>query len=489
MSVKFERLESANPNSDYSGTITPESSYIDCKNNNCETPGMKLDNSNQRICVVGAGLVGTLLSLYLAGRGYAVDLYEKRPDMRHAQISAGRSIVMSISARGIKGLEGVGLAREIMSRTLPKYSRMVHLRDGSIKTQQYGRTEHSINTIDRRELNCFLMDRAEATGRIDIYFNKESGYIDLDTGDIEFLDTDTGNRTVRRYPQIIGADGIFSGVRASLEDRRQTVSELKTHPYGYRELLIPPLPNGDWALEHNYVHIWPRPNMMMLALPRVDGAFTCTLFLPLKGKYSFASLSNERDFVAFFKEFFPRAFAHMPTLVEDYSSSETSNIFSVGCSPWHYKDKVLLVGDSCHSIVPFFAMGMNIGFEDCTVFDRLMQKHGDNFEQVFAEFSRVRKPDTDAMSEMSLENFAELGKSPDPNYERKWTLERRIWDLLPDRWMPQYAMIAFSHIPLSEVIRRTREQKKILDRLVTDHTPAELERDDNLKGIVSGLLA
>jgi kynurenine 3-monooxygenase len=442
--------------------------------------------NEERICVVGAGLVGTLLSLYLAKRGYRVDLYEKRPDMRHAHISAGRSIVMSISARGVRALEGVGQADAITSQTLPKRGRTVHMADGTLKFQRYGKENNSINTIDRRALNCTLMDKAEATGKVKIFFNQECGYIDIDTCDVEFLDTESGEKTSKRYSRIVGTDGIFSSVRANLEDRRATVSELTTHPYGYRELVIPPLPDGDWAMEHNSVHIWPRPNIMMLAIPRIDHAFTITLFLPLKGENSFCALQTEEQLISFFKRNFPKAYGRMPTLVEDYFTNDTASIFSVRCSPWHYKDKVAILGDASHAIVPFFAMGMNAGFEDCTVFDNLMEKHRGDFGAVFKEFTLHRKPDMDAMADMSMTNFAELEKSPDPNYDTKWMLERKLWDLLPDRWMPQYAMIAFSHIPLSEVEVRSKLQMRILDELVTRYSIEELENDNRLKEIVSG---
>ncbi|MBD3258967.1 kynurenine 3-monooxygenase [candidate division GN15 bacterium] len=433
------------------------------------TTALASQDTSHRICVIGAGLTGTLLSLYFARRGFEVDVFEKRPDMRAADIPGGRTIVMSLSHRGLRALDGVGLQDAVLKTTFPKYGRAVHLCDGSVQEQAYGRDGDAINTVDRKELNCLLMNKAEATGRIRLFFEMRLQHLDADTGQVELYHTVAGQTVKVRYRAIIGADGIFSQVREQLQKINAVTSHLVETGYSYRELSIPPNEDGTHRLAKSSVHVWPRKNHVLVGLPRHDGSFCCNLFLPSEGEWSLSSLQTRECISVFFDNHFPMVKPLMPDLIDEWLTNPRSDISTVKCRPWHHKDKVMLIGDAAHAIVPFFAMGMNVGFEDCRVFDDLMTTHGNDLGRVFEAFSRLRIPDTDAISDLSYKNFSEISKSPDPTYHTKWTLERQIWELRPDRWMPYYAMIAFSDLPLADTVARKEQQNQVIEQLLADH--------------------
>jgi kynurenine 3-monooxygenase len=243
-------------------------------------------------------------------------------------------------------------------------------------------------------------------------------------------------------------------------------SELRKAKHGYRELVIPPDENGNYRLDKNCVHVWPRKDYIMVGLPSHGGKFTCNLFLPSEGKLSLKTIENEKQIHELFERDFKKMKPLMPNLIEDYFNHAASEILTVKCDKWNYRDRVLLIGDAAHAIVPFFAMGMNVGFEDCTVFDDLMKKYNNDLERVFLSFGKKRKPETDAISDLSFKNFSEISKSPNDDYHKIWELERTIWDMYPGKWIPLYPMIAFSHIPFTEVIRRNDLQKEMIENLV-----------------------
>ena len=443
---------------------------------------------SNRIGVVGAGLTGSLLTLYLVQRGFEVDLYEKRPDMRTTDIPGGRTIVMSLSHRGLRALDNVGLKNEVLATTFPKHSRAVHLCDGSVRVQQYGKCGDAINTVDRKELNCLLMNRAEATGKVRLFFDHHCQELDPDSGRVVFLDENRGETVEAEYRAVIGSDGIFSHVRAQLEQHRHVDGQLIETGYGYRELNIPPCDNGSHKLEKHHVHVWPRQSHVLVALPRHDGRFCCNLFLPSEGERSLASMTTRESVQSLFNDKFPNVVPLMPSLLDEWFASPPSNISAVKCLPWHYKDKVLLIGDAAHAIVPFFAMGMNVGFEDCRVFDDLMDEYDNDLGRVFDEMSRQRKPNTDAIADLSYKNFFDIGRSPDPDYQVKWEVQRQIWQLRPDRWMPLYAMIAFSDTPLAETIARNAHQKRIVGMIIAEQGRDIVERPDALKNVLDRYL-
>jgi kynurenine 3-monooxygenase len=323
--------------------------------------------------VVGAGLVGSLLAIYLAKRGEKVQVFERRPDMRKANISAGRSINLALSDRGLKALRGVGIEQEIRDISIPMHGRMVHGTDGSTNFQPYGKEGQYILSVSRGELNRKLMSLAESHSEVSFHFDHRCTGVDLDSATCNFIDEGTGKETTVAADRIFGTDGAFSAVRGRMQvnDRFNYSQQYLEH--GYKELTIPPTADGGFRMDCNSLHIWPRGNYMLIALPNLDGSFTCTLFFPFEGPTSFASLQTPQQVETFFNEVFPDAVPHMPTLAEDYFANPTASLVIIRCSPWNYGEKALLLGDAAHAIVPFYGQGMNAGFEDCTVFEELAQ--------------------------------------------------------------------------------------------------------------------
>ncbi|MGB5006262.1 MAG: NAD(P)/FAD-dependent oxidoreductase, partial [Ferruginibacter sp.] len=355
--------------------------------------------------IIGAGLVGSLLSIYLSKRGYPVKIFERRSDMRKTDMVAGRSINLALSDRGIKALEEVGLMDDIRKICIPMHGRFMHNADGTTAYQPYGKEGQYINSVSRGELNCKLMDLAEQHG-VEINFNQKCEHIDWNKNDILFEHVVTGQRTTNNGQLIFGSDGAYSAARLThqLQHDRFQYSQYFID-FGYKELNIPAGENGAFLLEKHALHIWPRGNYMMIALPNMDGSFTCTLFFPFDGEVSFASLDTKEKVKTFFEKTFSDALPLMPTLESDFFNNPTSSLVTVKCFPWIREDKFALIGDAAHAMVPFFGQGMNCGFEDCSVLNSLIGKHDENWTKILAEYQQLRKPDGDAICDLALNNF------------------------------------------------------------------------------------
>ena len=349
-----------------------------------------MSDDSQTIRLIGAGLNGPLLGLELAKRGFRVEIYERRPDMRRVQISAGRSINLALSTRGIHALQQAGLWEEMQQIIVPMKGRMMHSVQSELTFQPYGKNDSEvINSISRADLNIALMNAAEARG-VRIFFQNRCTGIDLKTGVLHVRDEHTGEEKNVESPVVIGCDGSASAIRNEmLKTGRFNFSQQYLN-YGYKELTIPPAPGGTHALDANALHIWPRGNYMLIALPNVDGTFACILFLPFEGADSFEQLDSPSAVLGFFRERFPDAVLHMPDLVENFFTNPTGAMVTIKCSPWH-AGRALLLGDAAHAIVPFFGQGINCGFEDCTVFLELLDRHGADWERIFREFESARK--------------------------------------------------------------------------------------------------
>ena len=424
---------------------------------------------NKNITIVGAGLVGSLLSIYLAKRGHKVSLYERRPDMRKEDVSAGRSINLALSDRGLRGLEGVGIEDEIRKVMIPMYGRVIHNLNGEIAFQPYGKEGQAINSVSRGGLNCALMDVAEKNENLKIFFNERCTGIDLEKGITKIENQLSHQHNDIKSDLIFSADGAFSAARLQVQLSTNRF-EYSQHyiEHGYKELNIPAGENGTWQMEKNALHIWPRGGYMLIALPNLDGSFTCTLFFPFEGKDSFESIINEIDLKEFFNRVFPDAVPLMPGLAHDYFSNPTGSLVTVKCFPWSYKDKLLLLGDAAHAIVPFFGQGMNCGFEDCTVLDQLMEEYGDNWQTIFNSFGHQRKPNSDAIAELALQNFIEMR---DLVGDKKFLLRKKIEAAFskkyPDKWIPLYSQVTFSHIPYAEAFRNGKKQDEIMKHIMS----------------------
>ena len=437
--------------------------------------------------VVGAGLAGCLAALHLARHGARITLMEKRPDLRRADIPGGRSIAMSISDRGFNALATVGLEDTVRAGTTPKTRRCVHLPDGSTGTQEYGCAGQALWTVNRKTLNCVLLDACETTGQVTMHFETRLESLEPDAGRLTVQNLVTGDYDVIDCNHVLGADGMNSRVRGALCAEGAIGEAITTLDYRYFEMEIPPTAEGGFALDPDGVHIWPRPEGLFVALPNRGGTFTGTLFFAKQGDNLFQEGRQHEERV----RGFVAAFTEVAGLVPDHDAilkkAPPSDIKAVRCHPWHLDDRVCLIGDACHAIVPFFAMGMNTSFEDCTILDGLIEEHGGDMGQVFADFSTRRKPCTDAIGDLSLRNFVSIGQSADPDYDRRWRLERHLWEIMPDEWMPLYPMIHFSLRPLDEVIAVNLRQNAILDALLAEF--ADMPEDEDLMAQVRILLA
>lgn len=421
----------------------------------------------EQVTIVGAGLCGSLLAVYLARRGLTVDLFERLPDLRSEPVPAGRSINLALAQRGLHALHEVGLENVITPLLTPMRGRMIHEPGQAPNFQRYGKDRSEvIYSISRAALNAVLLDAAESTGRVNLHFKQRCIDVDLEHGAAVFRHHGTGaTRLVESIP-IIGTDGADSTVRQALESRGLVGSESKLLDHSYKELTIPPAYDGGHQLESEALHIWPRSRFMLIALPNTDASFTVTLFLPNEGEPSFKSLASESTVTRFFESMFPDAHSLMPTLVQDYFRSPKGVLGTIRTKPWHVKGQVLLMGDAAHAVVPFHGQGMNCAFEDCSGLDACIERHAPNWEAAFTEFEEIRLINANAIADMALENYVEMRDSVrDPRFQLKKALERVLERRYPHRFIPRYSMVMFHRIPYAEAYRRGEVQAHILNEL------------------------
>lgn len=421
----------------------------------------------EKFSIVGAGLVGSLLSIYLTKKGCKVEMYERRPDLRKGGNYGGRSINLALSDRGWKALKDAGLTEEISKIAIPMKGRMVHDIQGNLSFHAYGKENQAIYSVSRADLNYKLMDLAEEKG-VKIHFDHRCDDVDLNTNVLHFKDTKNNLSKEVKADKIFSADGAFSAVRYKMQFlNRFDYSQEYIH-HGYKELCIPAGENGEFLMDKNSLHIWPRGYFMMIALPNPDGSFTCTLFLPFEHEeWSFEKLKTKEEFSAFFNAVFPDAVPLMPTLLEDFEQNPNASLVMTKCEPWNYEDKILLLGDAAHAIVPFYGQGMNCGFEDCTVLDQIIDKYNGDWKKIFPEFAKERKPDADAICELALRNFIEMRDLvADAKFILRKKIENKFASKHPDKWMPLYSMVTFSHIPYSKALAEGIRQDKIMEQIL-----------------------
>jgi kynurenine 3-monooxygenase len=429
----------------------------------------------QPISLVGAGLSGSLLAVYLANRGMRVNVFEYRDDMREAEVAGGRSINLALSTRGLNALAGVGMAERAREMCIPMHGRLIHDLEGNTELQPYGLEGQYINSISRSGLNEMLLEEADQHDHIELHFNQKCLGVDLEQPAVHFEDLERGEDWEAASRLIIGADGAFSNVRGRLQKTDRFDYQQSFLEHGYKELEIPPAADGSHRIETNALHIWPRHDFMMIALPNLDGSFTVTLFLAFEGEDSFEQLTDEHEVMAFFEKYFPDAIEHMPNLVEDFFENPTSSLVTIRCEPYHYEDKVMIVGDAAHAVVPFYGQGMNAAFEDCYALDQLLTRFDEDWSQVLPAFSKERKPNADAIADLALYNYVEMrSKVADETFLLRKALDRKLHELHPDNWIPLYSMVTFSNIPYAEALERADKQSDILDRLLPEGPMSEL---------------
>ena len=419
------------------------------------------------ITLIGSGLTGPLLAISLAQHGFTAQLYERRPDMRRVRISAGRSINLALSTRGIYALREAGVWDEIANILIPMRGRMMHSVAGELTFMPYGKDETEfINSVSRAELNIALMNAAEKAG-VTIHFNKRCTGFDLRGGAVHLRDEDTGAESVVDSRIVIGTDGAASAVRSEMLKLPRFNFSQQYLDYGYKELTTPAGPDGRHVLETHALHIWPRGAFMLIALPNIDGTFGCILFLPFEGgDISFEALDTELKVRLFFEAQFPDALRLMPNLVENYFQNPTGAMVTIKCSPWHVDGKALLLGDAAHAIVPFFGQGMNCAFEDCTYLLELLGRTGPDWPLLFSAFESSRKADTDAIADLAIENFVEMrDRVADPKFLFRKKVELELEKKYPGRFVPKYAMVTFHRTPYSVAAQRGAVQDRMLGEL------------------------
>lgn len=430
------------------------------------------ENNQEKIVIVGGGLVGAMAACFLGRRGFEVEVFESRVDLRTHDISAGRSINLALANRGIYPLEQLGLMDQVREMMIPMRGRMIHDLQGTQNFQPYGqRDDEVIYSISRGDLNRLLLDAAEATGNVTVHFLHRLESIDFAHNRAHFVNEETDTAVEIGFRRLIGADGAGSRVREILIAAQDGSCSTEHLDHSYKELEIPAGSNGAFKIEKNALHIWPRGGFMLIALPNLDGSFTVTLFLPNQGETSFAALQSRESVNAFFQEHFPGVDALMPGLVDDFFANPTGKLGTVRCSPWHIADKAVLIGDAAHAIVPFHGQGMNCGFEDCVVLDQCIEQHGTDWHQVFAEYDRLRAPNGNAIADMALENYVEMRDSVnDPQFLLKKAIGFELQKRWPELFTPRYGMVMFQRIPYVEAQRRGVINQRILDELANGVT-------------------
>jgi len=432
-----------------------------------------------KITIIGAGLAGSLLSVYLAKKGFGVNVYERRADMRKENSGGGKSINLALSTRGIHALKEVGMFDEINKIAIPMYGRMIHNLNGETNFQRYGKDDSEyINAVSRAELNKSLMDLAEKNSNVKFHFNERCNGVDFQNAEVTFHNEITDQITKVKANAVIASDGATSAVRMEMLKIPRFDFSQSYENYGYKELIIPAGKNGSYQMEKNSLHIWPRGLFMLIALPNLDGSFTCTLFMAYDknfgGEKSFEYIDSNDKLNDFFKTNFPDAFAMMPELTENYFQNPTGSLITIKCFPWVAEDKVALLGDAAHAIVPFFGQGMNAAFEDCTYLNECIEKYGEDWEKVFREYQQLRKENADAIADLAQENFIEMRDLvADERFLFKKKIESELFKKYPDRFIPKYSMVTFYRIPYSVALSRGKVQEEILNELSKSKTTLE----------------
>jgi kynurenine 3-monooxygenase len=418
------------------------------------------------VTIVGAGLAGTLLACALAKWGRQVDLYEKRPDPRVDGREGSKSINLALSVRGLHALREIGLADDVVKAGILMRGRMIHGRDGSLSFQPYGKDDsEALHSVSRAGLNLLLVEAAAQYPSVRLHFAHRCMGLDLASGNLDFQSGP--NNVAVQSDFILGADGAHSAVRTAMQrlDRFDYSQGYLTH--GYKELTIPPGPSGDFRMEAHALHIWPRGSFMMIALPNRDGSFTCTLFAPFEGPNGFGALKTEADVLGYFRDQFSDAVPLIPDLAAAFLTNPIGALVTVRCQPWHVSDRVALVGDACHAVVPFLGQGMNAAFEDCTVLMECLKQFANDRRRALAEYERLRKEHVDALADMCVENFVEMrDKVGSPIFRIRKKLAVLLHALFPRWYLPLYTMIEFTRIPYADARRRARRQDWVVRVIV-----------------------
>ncbi|AUC75449.1 FAD-dependent oxidoreductase [Olleya sp. Bg11-27] len=443
-------------------------------------------SKKDNILIIGAGLCGSLLALRLAQRGYTVNVYESRPDLRTTDISAGRSINLALSDRGLKAMRLAGVEDKVKPLCIPMFGRLIHDIEGNTFPSNYsGRDNEYINSISRGELNGLLLTEADSYDNLTIHFNKKCNGIDIENNTARLYDYETKIETEVKGDVLFGTDGAGSSLRKSYYLERKFLFSYSQNylTHGYKELEIPASAEKKHQISKDYLHIWPRGDYMLIALPNLDGSFTVTLFLSYEeGKYNFNNLTTEDTIKEFFATQFPDALALIPNIADEFFNNPTGALGTVKCSPWHYQNKNVLLGDSAHAIVPFYGQGMNASFEDVTVFDSILEQYEGDWETIFKVYEKTRKADTDAIADLAIDNYYEMRDHvANPIFKEKRAIEMALEKEFPNDYFSKYSMVTFKEdIPYHTAMTKGRAQDKAILNLIADK---KIDTNEDLNSI------
>lgn len=424
-----------------------------------------MTQNKKSIAIIGSGLVGSLLAIYLKRYGHQITVFDRRPDIRNIEFS-GRSINLAMSNRGWKALREVGIEAEIKKIAIPLDKRAMHVIGQPEYFQKYGKDGEAIWSISRGVLNKVMIDLAERNG-VDFRFEEKVWDINLPEAKVYTGETEKGEWTEYPFDLVFGCDGAFSRVRHKMQRRSRFDYSQDFIDVGYKELTIPPNADGTHKLDKHSFHIWPRGKFMFIAMPNLDGSFTCTLFMPFEGEVSFESIKTKKQAVHFFKTYFPNVRNEIENLAHDFFKNPTSAMVTMKCYPWTYWDKVALVGDSAHAVVPFYGQGMNAGFEDIFVLDQIIGEYGNDWQKIFETYQERRKPNADAIAELSYRNFMEMSsKTADPKFLLQKKIEKHFSSKHPDKWIPAYSRVTFSERPYAEALAAGDAQENIMKEVM-----------------------
>ncbi|WP_412984255.1 FAD-dependent oxidoreductase [Pontimicrobium sp. IMCC45349] len=443
-----------------------------------------MSTKKDNILIIGAGLCGSLLALRLAQRGYTVNVYESRPDLRVTDISAGKSINLALSDRGFKALRLAGVEDKARDICIPMIGRLIHDIEGNTFASNYsGRDGEYINSISRGDLNGMLLTEADKFDNLTIHFNNDCTNVDLDTNTAHFRNTLTNEDFTVTADVIFGTDGAGSELRKSYFLQRKFLFSFSQNflTHGYKELEIPASPEGNHLISKDYLHIWPRGQYMLIALANLDGSFTVTLFLGHEeGAYNFKGLDSEEKIKDFFQKQFPDALALIPNIAEEFANNPTGALGTIKCSPWHYKGNTLIMGDAAHAVVPFYGQGMNASFEDVAVLDGIIDQHEGDWKIIFKTYEKVRKANADAIGDLAEENYYEMRDHvANPIFKQKRKLEMDLEKHFPNDYFSKYSMVTFNeNIGYHEAMTKGRAQDKAILNMIADNE-IDLEGDLN----------
>ncbi len=418
---------------------------------------LPIDGGEQKtVIIVGAGLAGAMMASFISRMGHKVEVYERRGDPRAKGFIGGRSINLALSCRGLTALKELHLDQAIVDQGCPMRGRMMHDPQGRLTFQPYSKNRSdAINSVSRGDLNLTLIEHADREDLVTFHFSQKCVDVDLDTATVKFEHDKSGETSTIKGDLVIGADGAFSAVRATMQQQPDFEYDLSTLEHGYKELTIPPTDAGEFAMDPEALHIWPRGGFMMIALPNRDMSFTCTCFWPHKGPNSFAAIKERKDILPFFEGHFADAVPLMPTLEDDFEKNPIGSLATIRCAPWHHnsggRGKVVLIGDAAHAIVPFYGQGINAGFEDARILNGLLREHADDWATALSTFSAQRKPHAEAIADLALENFIEMrDKVGSSAFLLKKKVEKTVHRLFPGWFTPLYNLVSFSNVPYAD---------------------------------------